>query len=290
MNSCPKTVREPVVSMRVRWVQCLRVMALVVATGSLNWTSDAFAVRPFVTDDARIVYKGQLEVESFAGVALANGSSPVVEARSIQGMSLTDRFEVIAGGFGFTYQDGQARPLDMLIQPKYVIHRSFGIIPSISVAAASLFPLSGNKQHWDSYTMAHISWFLFTPENSTDPYDNDLAIHVNLGTKNRYDAGPATYQMKFYWAAGFEVITFSRELRFLAETFNGDPFGFEEKFPAYQAGFRWYRTPNMQLDFVFRGIRNTTDDVRLVAGGGGLPEEWNYTIQIGFRFLIDVFR
>ena len=290
MNSCQKTVRELVVSMRVRWVQCLGVMALVVATGSLNWTSDAFAVRPFVTDDARIVYKGQLEVESFAGVALANGSSPVVEARSIQGMSLTDRFEVIAGGFGFTYQDGQARPLDMLIQPKYVIHRSFGIIPSISVAAASLFPLSGNKQHWDSYTMAHISWFLFTPENSTDPYDNDLAIHVNLGTKNRYDAGPATYQMKFYWAAGFEVITFSRELRFLAETFNGDPFGFEEKFPAYQAGFRWYRTPNMQLDFVFRGIRNTTDDVRLVAGGGGLPEEWNYTIQIGFRFLIDVFR
>jgi hypothetical protein len=215
---------------------------------------------------------------------------PGRRSRSIQGMSLTDRFEVIAGGFGFTYQDGQARPLDMLIQPKYVIHRSFGIIPSISVAAASLFPLSGNKQHWDSYTMAHISWFLFTPENSTDPYDNDLAIHVNLGTKNRYDAGPATYQMKFYWAAGFEVITFSRELRFLAETFNGDPFGFEEKFPAYQAGFRWYRTPNMQLDFVFRGIRNTTDDVRLVAGGGGLPEEWNYTIQIGFRFLIDVFR
>ena len=290
MNSCQKTVREPVVSMCVRWVQRLGAMALVVATVSLNWTSDAFAVRPFVTDDARIVYKGQLEVESFAGVALANGSSPVVEARSIQGMSLTDRLEVIAGGFGFTYQDGQARPLDMLIQPKYVIHRSFGLIPSISVAAASLFPLSGNKQHWDSYTMAHISWFLFTPQNSTDPYDNDLAIHLNFGTKNRYDAGPSTYQMKFYWAAGFEVITFSRELRFLAETFNGDPFGFEEKFPAYQAGFRWYRTPNMQLDFVFRGMRNTTEDVRLVAGGGGLPEEWNYTIQIGFRFLIDVFR
>lgn len=121
MNSCQKTVREPVVSMRVRWVQCLGVMALVVATGSLNWTSDAFAVRPFVTDDARIVYKGQLEVESFAGVALANGKSPVVEARSIQGMSLTDRFEVIAGGFGFTYQDGQARPLD-IAHPAEVRH------------------------------------------------------------------------------------------------------------------------------------------------------------------------
>lgn len=277
-------------SLGVCFVQRVCAMAIVVATTPFLWPQEASAVRPFVTDDARIVYKGQFEVESFAGVSMADGSRPVVEARSIQGIALTDRFELIAGGFGFTYHDGQARPLDMLIQPKYVIHRSFGMIPSISVAAASLFPLSGNRQHWDSYTMAHISWFLFTPEHSTDPYDNDLAIHVNLGTKNRYDAGPATYQMKFYWAAGFEVITFSRELRFLAETFNGDPFGFEEKFPAYQAGFRWYRTPSMQVDLVFRGMRNTTEDVRLATGIGGMPEEWNYTIQIGFRFLLDVFR
>ena len=145
----------------------------------------ALAVRPFVTDDARIVNKGQLEIESFAGVTMAKGNKPVVEARSLQGMSFTDRFELVAGGFGFTYQDNQARPLDMLIQPKYVVYRSFGAIPSVSVAAASLFPLSGNQQHWDSYAMAHISWFLFTPEDSSDPYDNDLAIHLNFGTKNR---------------------------------------------------------------------------------------------------------
>ena len=277
-------------SLGLRLVYRVGVMAIVVAVGQFVRVPEVCAVRPFVTDDARIVYKGELETESFAGVSMANGSNPVIEARSLQGLSFTDRFELIAGGFGFTYQNGQTRPLDMLIQPKYVIHRSFGIIPSISVAAGSLFPLSGNKQHWDSYTMAHVSWFLFTPESSTDPYDNDLAIHLNFGTKNRYDTGPATYQMKFYWAAGFEAITFSRELRFLAEAFNGDPFGFEERFPAYQAGFRWYRTPNMQLDLTFRGIRNTTQDVRLVAGGGGAPEEWNYTIQIGFRFLIDLFR
>ncbi len=282
--------RYSFVSLGLPLVHRIGVMAIIVALWQFVWISEACAVRPFVTDDARVVYKGELEMESFAGVSMANGSNPVIEARSLQGMSFTDRFELIAGGFGFTYQNGQARPLDILVQPKYVIHRSFGIIPSISVAAGSLFPLSGNKQHWDSYTMAHVSWFLFTPKGSTDPYDNDLAIHLNFGTKNRYDAGPATYQMKFYWAAGFEAITFSRELRFLAEAFNGDPFGFEERFPAYQTGFRWYRTPNMQLDLVFQGIRNTTQDVRLATGGGGVPEEWNYTIQIGFRFLIDLFR
>ncbi len=135
---------------------------------------------------------------------MVQGNKPAIEARSLQGLGITDRFELTAGGFGFTYQDNHARPLDMLIQPKYVLHSSLGAIPSVSVTAASLFPLSGNRQHWDGYAMAHVSWFLFTPDADTDPYDNNLAIHLNLGMKSRYDAGPATYQSKLYWAAGLK--------------------------------------------------------------------------------------
>lgn len=134
------------VSLGLCVVRRIGVLAIAVAVGQFVRVPEVCAVRPFVTDDARIVYKGELETESFAGVSMANGSNPVIEARSLQGLSFTDRFELIAGGFGFTYQSGQARPLDMLVQPKYVLHRSFGIIPSISVAAGSLFPLSGNKQ------------------------------------------------------------------------------------------------------------------------------------------------
>lgn len=271
-------------------VRC--ALFLLVFFSSICFCSEyALAVRPFVTDDARIVYKGQLVTESYGGVTMAGGESPATEVRSLQGFGITDRLELTAGGFGFTYQDHQARPLDMLIQPKYVLHNSLGVIPSLSVAAATLFPLSGNRQHWDGYAMAHLSWFLFTPDPDTDPYDNNLAIHFNLGAKTRYDAGPATYQAKLYWAAGFEVVTpMTHEIRFLGEVFNGDPFGFEEKFPAYQTGLRWYRTPYMQLDLVFRGVRNTTEDVRFASGVGGIPEQWNYTIQIGFRYLIDMFR
>ncbi|MGH8104574.1 MAG: hypothetical protein ACREJQ_08650 [bacterium] len=197
--------------------------------------------------------------------------------------------EIIAGGFGFTYQADQTRPLDMLIQPKYVVYRSFGAIPSISVAAASLFPLSGNRQQWNSYAMAHASWFLFTPDGSTDPYDNDLAIHINLGTKSQYDAGPATYRSKLYWAAAFEVITFTREIRFLGEIFSGDPFSYEEKFPAFQTGFRWYKTPEVQMDFVFRGVRDGSERTTSSSGAEVGPG-WNYTIQVGLRVLFDVFR
>jgi hypothetical protein len=251
---------------------------------------DALAVRPFVTDDARIVYKGQVVTETYGGITMVKGDKPAFEARTLEGLGITDRFELTAGGFGFTYQDNKARPLDLLIQPKYVLHSSLGAIPSISVAAATLFPLSGNRQHWDGYAMAHVSWFLFTPDADTDPYDNNLAIHLNLGAKSRYAAGPTTFQSKLYWAAGFEVITpVTREVRLLGEIFNGDPFSYEEKFPAFQTGFRWYKNPMVQIDLVFRGLRNGSLETQAPTGTEFAPG-WNYTIQVGLRVLFDVLR
>lgn len=258
---------------------------LVVLDLALN-TESASAVRPFVTDDARIVYQGQLEVESYAGITVSKGQKPGFNIRSLQGMSLTDRFELIAGGMGLEYHDQQITVDDLVFQPKYVLYRSFGAIPSVSVASALLIPLSGNRQQWNSYTMAHVSWFLFTPQGSPDPYDNGLAVHLNLGTKSQYDAGPGgRYTSKLYWAAGFEAITFTREVRFLGEVFNGDPFSFSEEFPAYQTGFRWYKTPNVQMDLVWRGIGDGSR-----ATGIEIAPGWNYTIQVGLRVLFDVFR
>ena len=269
-------------------VQCALVLLAAFAVSFCP--EDALAVRPFVTDDARIVYKGHVTTETYGGITMVQGDKPAIEARSLQGLGITDRFELTAGGFGFSYQDNHARPLDMLIQPKYVLHNSLGAIPSVSVTAASLFPLSGNRQHWDGYAMAQVSWFLFTPDADTDPYDNDLALHLNLGMKSRYDAGPATYRSKLYWAAGFEVITpVTREIRFLGEIFNGDPFSFEEKFPAFQTGFRWYKSPTVQLDLVFRGLRNGSLETQAPTGAEFSPG-WNYTIQAGLRVLFDVFR
>lgn len=248
---------------------------------------EAWAVRPFVTDDARVVYPGQLEVENFGGITMGWGRQPGYEVRSLQGTSVSDRLEIIAGGFGFQYENSKMTAQDLVFQPKYVLYRSFGLVPSVSAAAAVLAPLSGNRQLWNTYNMLHISWFLFTPQESTDPYDNGLAIHVNLGTKGQYNAGlGGRWTNKAYWAAGFEAITFSRELRVLGEVFNGDPFSFEEEFPAYQVGLRWYKTPNLQWDFVVRGVH----DGGIGSGiGEGIETGpgWNYTLQIGLRFLID---
>ena len=85
------------------------------------------------------------------------------------------------------------------------------------------------------------------------------------------------------------ITPFSREIRFLGEVFNGDPFSYEEKFPAFQTGLRWYKTANTQMDLVFRGVRDGSDQTRLSSGAEIAPG-WNYTIQVGFRALFDVFR
>ena len=81
----------------------------------------------------------------------------------------------------------------------------------------------------------------------------------------------------------------TREVRFLGEIFNGDPFSYEEKFPAYQTGFRWYKSPMVQMDLVFRGLRNGSLETQAPTGAE-FSAGWNYTIQVGLRVLFDVFR
>lgn len=128
----------------------------------------ASTARPFATDDARVVYPRLLEIENFVEVATARGQKPSCLARSLQGASLTNRLEIITGGLGSLYEHGQVKPVDLVFQPRYVLYRSFGATPSVSVAAAELFPLSGNRQLWNSYAMAYVSWFLFMPKESTE--------------------------------------------------------------------------------------------------------------------------
>jgi hypothetical protein len=261
------------------WMLPASILALII----LFPLNEALAVRPFVTDDARIIFKDQIEVESWADISGQRGSKPSFGLSSLQGYSPSDRVEIIAGGFGFQYQDQKVSVENMVFQPKVLLHRSLDSwIPSISAAVALLAPLSGNRQLWNNYAMFHASWFLFTPPDSTDPYDNGLAIHVNAGIKGQYDAGAgARLTNKPFWGFGFESITpVSRELRVVGEIFNGDPFHFEDEFPAFQTGFRWYKSENVQFDTLFGGVRHLSDQDQ--------PRRWEYTFQIGYRQLFDL--
>ena len=81
----------------------------------------------------------------------------------------------------------------------------------------------------------------------------------------------------------------TREVRFLGELFNGDPFSYEETCPAFQSGSRWYKRPVVQMDLVFRGPRNGSVETEASTGAEFSPG-WNYTTQASLRVLFDVFR
>ncbi len=69
----------------------------------------ASTVRPFVTDDARVVYPRQLEMEIFPKLPLRGAEAELPRAVAARGLA-TDRVEIIAGGFGPVYEHGQVKP------------------------------------------------------------------------------------------------------------------------------------------------------------------------------------
>jgi hypothetical protein len=255
----------------------------VLLVGPVLSPTSAEAVRPFITDDARITDKGQVSIESFAELATSQGEHPAYGLHSLPAFGITDRLELTTGSVGAEFRDHRLTIDNLVLQPKVLLHQSFGAIPSVSTAVGLVLPISGNRQQWDTYAMAHVSWFLFRPAASPDPYDYLLAIYLNAGAKGRYDAGlGGRHTSKPFWAAGVEAGTFIRQVRFLAETFNGDPLDFAEEFPAYQTGFRWYKSPSVQIDIAWKGIKT--------ARPGESREYWEHSLQIGLRIVLDLFR
>jgi hypothetical protein len=263
-------------------ILCLRrfSVGLVIFFATVLQPHVADAVRPFITDDARVTDKGTVATETFAELATSDGQKPAYSLHSLQSWGLTNRLELTTGDIGGEYRERRLTPNDLVFQPKLLLFQSFGAIPSVSTAAGLLIPISGNRQLWNTYAMGHVSWFLFRPPDSPDPFDYRLAIYLNAGTKGRYDAGLGRHTSKPYWAAGFEVGTFVRQVRFLAETFNGDPFEFSEEFPAYQTGFRWYKSPTVNMDMTVLGVK---------VDRGNDTSHWDYSFQLGLRVVLDVF-
>ena len=66
-----------------RTISVYAALVLLVCFAVRFYPEGALAVRPFVTDDARIVYKGQLTTETYGGMTVVKGESPAYEARTL---------------------------------------------------------------------------------------------------------------------------------------------------------------------------------------------------------------
>lgn len=235
--------------------------------------SPAWAVRPFVTDDARIVDYGQFEMENWLEVTRAQGEfGPAPGINTMGGVTLSDSVEILMG-WGAGRDPNQTMTLaNPVITGKLLLKKTLDNgAPGYAISAASALD-EGRGSMYDEGRVYNLigmaSWRLL----------NDmLQLHVNLGIRHDGD-GNNHFRTRPYWGLGTELATALPRLHFVAEAFSGDPLVPNAPNYAMQTGVRYHYSDTLQYDLTF-GAEPDIDHSR----------HWEYTAQLGLRILLDVF-
>ncbi len=185
----------------------------------------AFAARPMITDDARIIDPQSCQLESWA-----KASKNTEEYWALPACNPLGFFELTLGGSKFQgdYAVGSA---DRTIQAKTVFRQLKPNDWAIGLAlgrANHLF--KSEERNHDTYGYIPITW-------SFD--DDQKFLHLNLGAvKRQFDS-----VLRKTWGMG-------AELEITPRTFLiGETFGVDGVKPSYQAGVRYWFIPNkFQVD------------------------------------------
>jgi hypothetical protein len=147
--------------------------------------------------------------------------------------------------------------------------------PGFAMGAGTTFDTGRGDLHdpgMSSYLIGMTTWRRF---------DDWLQIHVNYGPRMDKARG-GSIRIRPYWGIGFDIGTFSKDIRFIIESFAGDPLIFESPKYAGQFGFRWLVSNYVNLDLTF-GLEPELDEHRRTTGS------IETTAQLGIRLLFDAY-
>ncbi len=194
----------------------------------------AMAVRPFVTDDARVVGLHVLQLESSVRM-----DKNVVTNLNLLAFGPTENLELTAAWVdGFPHARGEPRVFSMqgpLVQVKYLF---FSAKPN---ATPGLAAVAGGFPPWGSQTFRPDASRQFVYIAMTEVFGDELvAIHGNLGftTSSGYTVST--------WGLGTQVRV-KGGLNAIFEVFQNDPYAGDTG-GAFQTGFRYIFNDNLQLD------------------------------------------
>ena len=236
--------------------------------------SNTHAVRPFVTDDARIIDQGQVTSEIWFDKSLRHiDDSP--ELNALVGASFTQWFELtVVGGTGT--RDFAQEFSNPVIQSKFLLSSmkedgtpglaiSFGHTPN---AGSGELRTQGSS----SYLLGLISKRM---------YDDQLLLHLNFGaTKNWMQSRES--ETKPFWGLGTEFALWTFDWRGVLEVFSGDPFHPIRADIASQAGFRWLYSDLLNFDAIVGAEPRLNESGSRIGG-------YSSWIQFGVRITGDVF-
>lgn len=253
----------------------LRAAALAVML--LLAASTAWAVRPFVTDDARIIDYGQVEAETWLELGRVAGEwDPAPAVNVMVGVSPTDWLEIIAGsGVGRGSDDDLSVP-NPVIQPKLLLIPSLeGGVPGLALGAGFTFDAGTGTQH------DHGRGAYYIAMSTLRLRDDWVMIHGNLGVRTDRPRGGST-STRAYWGIGLDLALVQPDYRFIVESYAGDPLELDAPRVAGQLGVRWIKSDHLNFDLTFGMQPHESPAGKRHAR----VEGWG---QLGVRFLFDVF-
>jgi len=237
----------------------------------------AQAVRPFVTDDARIIDVGQVEVESWLEVGHADNTwNPAPAANFMAGATVNEWLEIIVGSGVGRGGNGKFAIPNPVIQPKLLLLPAeengrpgfaLGIGATLDAGIGDLHE-RGNS----AYLIGMTTWRL---------YDDWLMTHINYGARMDKSRDQSA-KFRPYWGIGLDMGLIQEEIRLIIEAYAGDPLHLHAPKTAAQMGFRWIASDYVNLDLTF-GVQPELDEHLRRSGSA---EVWG---QIGLRLLFDVF-
>jgi hypothetical protein len=223
----------------------LGVVALAVGLG-VSCPKQAHAIRPFITDDAHVVGKGKVQLETYwrrDRLSLQHWILPAIGP--------TDWLELTLGGVhGISrFRQHPTAPsyaiAGPLAQAKMLLRESIPnkppgfalVVGGVSPAGRGGFQTPG----WSGFTYLAMTQAFIK--------EDDFLIHVNVGVSGV--SAPGLDPAKLTWGVGTQVETLFN-FHLIGEIFSGDPYVVGAG-GAYQAGFRIIFNDHLQLDGTWGG-------------------------------------
>lgn len=227
----------------MRFSAAFLVVAL--AAAELTFSGAAHAIRPFITDDAHVVGKGHVQLETWwrrDGKSLQHWILPAVGP--------TDWLEVTFGGvYGLSGLGATGAPSFAIggpvAQGKFLLHESIpNRPPGLALIVGGIAP--AGRGGFESPGPSAFSYLAVTQAFFKE---DDFLIHANLGVSTLAATGYAP--AKITWGIGTQVETVY-DIHLIGEIFSGDPY-VQGASGAYQAGLRVIFNEHLQLDATFGG-------------------------------------
>lgn len=201
----------------------------------------ARAIRPFITDDAHVVGKGHVQLESWW-----RRDAKTLQHWMLPAVGPTDWLELTLGGVHGVgnFRSHPDKPTyalgGPLLQGKFLVLESIpNRPPGVAVVVGGLSPAGRG-----GFEAPGWSCFSYIAVTQAFIKEDDFLIHANVGVSAV--SAPGLDPAKLTWGLGTQFETYF-DFHIIAEIFSGDPY-VQGAGGAYQAGFRIIFNDHLQLD------------------------------------------